>query len=174
MEFTGSRNSGTAKKKTPTGARTSSANGRLCPKPGISPGLAICLRSARSIQLCTKLAAQSSQNRRPVKFIYFMLIIRHSYSEMHAPPRNSADPGKRWSILKTPETRDSARILKPIKTLNKWVTRLPNRCRKEALTTFFTCAMVRRIDSCVSLELTCVILALGRVRVSDGGLSHDN
>jgi hypothetical protein len=57
-------------------------------KPGIVPGLnSVLVTSAGSIQLCTKLGAQSSHKCRGVKIIYFMPGISDSYSlNLMSPP----------------------------------------------------------------------------------------
>ena len=69
------------KKKTPTGGIGIHHQWTSLSKPGTVPGLnAVLFTSAGSIQLCTKLAAQSSHKCRGVKIIYFMPCISDSYS----------------------------------------------------------------------------------------------
>ena len=77
------------KKRRPLGGYVILRQWTSLSKPGIGPGLkAVLFTSAGLIQLCTKLAAQSSHKRRRVKIIYFMTYINESYPLESAPEIN--------------------------------------------------------------------------------------
>jgi hypothetical protein len=91
------------KKKTPTGGISIRRQWTSLSKPGIVPGPnAVLFTSAGLIQLCTKLAPQSSHKRRGVKIIYFMTYISDSYSQSRkfAEPSSFAESGGLPASLK--------------------------------------------------------------------------